>query len=141
MALALRFGPYAAIAILALLLFAAKSHINELDARLDTCAAECNSRIANGVADSARVAIRETELAVQRERERWKDLVAASNEAAISAEHARELESEQARLLREQLDGLTDPDVTTWRHGRIPDAVRRLHHPAGDSLSGATGRH
>ena len=129
--LALKFGPYAVIGILGLLLYASHARVDALKSDLAAKDSICNSRISNGVAEAARVAIRETELAVQAERQRWQELLTNSNNAAIAAEHAREVEAEQARILREQLEALNDEDSKDWRRTPIPDAIRRLQQSAG----------
>lgn len=123
--LALKLGPYLAIAVLAGLLFLAKARIDTLNARLDTAAADCNARISDGAAEAARVALREQDRAVKREAERWQGLIAASAEAAAKAERERKAADERARNLAAELETLyrSDPDAEAWASTRIPDAV------------------
>lgn len=131
MSLLLRFWPYLAIAALSGLLLLAKARIDTLDARLDAQRSEFNAQIADGVADAARVAIRETDRAVKREREKWKALIAKSNDAAAAAERERRASDERARALAAELETLyrSDPDAESWASARIPDAVLdRLRH-------------
>jgi hypothetical protein len=124
--LALRFGPYAAIAVLALLLYAARAHINELDARIEQQRAEFIAQAADEVADAARVALRELDRAVAEERQRWQDLVAASNEAAISAEREREAAAARAEGLQATINDIyaRDTDASAWRDTDLPAAIR-----------------
>lgn len=124
-ALLLKFGPYAAIGILGLMLYVSQARNDVLKSEIRRRHAEYIAGREADNADAARVAIRETELAVQAERKRWQDLVAANNAAVAAAAQAGEAAAVKARDLQNELEALyrSDTDADMWADTRLPDSV------------------
>lgn len=124
--LAIKFGPYAAIAVFVGLLALSHARNNALEARIDEQRAEYEARAAQANAEASRVALQELDRAVREERERWQELVTESNQAAADAEQERIAAERRADELAAELETLyrSDPDAEAWAFTRIPPAVR-----------------
>lgn len=121
----LRFLPFGLIVVLGGLLALAHSRIETLDAELERAGAECNTRIANGVADAQAVAREAMGDAIRQERIRWKQLVVRSNDAAQRAEAERVAASDRAEALQDEIEAIyrRDSDAAVWRDTPLPGAV------------------
>ena len=121
----LKLIPWAGMAAISGALMLANGRIDTLEAELQRAGSECNTRVADGVAEAEKVARQAMASSVRQERLRWEQLLIRSRDAAERAEAERQSASDRAASLVSEIDAIyrRDGDASVWRDTALPAAI------------------